>query len=379
MNFDLSEEHLALKRMVRDFAEQEVAPVAEALDEKEQFPYDLVRKMGQMGLMGLIFPKEYGGKGADMLSYAIAIEELARVDSSIAITMAANVSLGGGAIHLFGTKEQKLRWLVPLARGEILGSMGLTEPGAGSDAGATQTRATLEGDEWVVNGTKEFITNSGTAISGFVTISAVTAEANGNREISNIVITKGTPGYSQAEPYNKMGWHTSDTHELSFVDCRVPKENLLGERGRGFKQLLQVLDGGRVSVAAIGVGLAQGCFEMSLEFAKKRTWAGQPLSRSQAVQFKLADMATNVELARLMTYKAAVLQDQGKPFVKEASMAKLFASEIAVKAADNAVDLQGIESQLSSVNRFFRDAKILTIGEGTSEVQRSVLARLLGC
>ncbi|MCL5263984.1 MAG: acyl-CoA dehydrogenase family protein [Chloroflexi bacterium] len=379
MNFDLSEEHLALKQLVRDFAESEVAPVAEQLDEQAQFPYDLVKKMGLLGLTGLIFAKEYGGRGADILSFAIAIEELARVDSSMAITLAADVSLGGGPINLFGTDEQKRKWLTPLALGEVLGSMGLTEPGAGSDAGATQTTAVLDGDEWVINGSKEFITNSGTEMSGFVTITAVTGEWDGRREISNIVVPRGTAGYSQAESYKKMGWHASDTHELSFVDCRVPRENLLGERGHGFKQLLQVLDGGRISVAAIGLGLAQGCFEMALAFAKERTWAGQPLSRSQAVQFKLADMATNVELARLMLYKAAVLQSQGRPFVEEASMAKLFASEIAVKAADEAVGIIGIESQNHPINRFFRDAKILTIGEGTSEIQRMVLARFLGC
>ncbi len=379
MNFDLSEEHLALKQLVRDFAESEVAPVAEQLDEQAQFPYDLVKTMGLLGLTGLIFAKEYGGRGADILSFAIAIEELARVDSSMAITLAADVSLGGGPINLFGTDGQKRKWLTPLALGEVLGSMGLTEPGAGSDAGATQTTAVLDGDEWVINGSKEFITNSGTEMSGFVTITAVTGEWDGRREISNIVVPRGTAGYSQAESYKKMGWHASDTHELSFVDCRVPRENLLGERGHGFKQLLQVLDGGRISVAAIGLGLAQGCFEMALAFAKERTWAGQPLSRSQAVQFKLADMATNVELARLMLYKAAVLQSQGRPFVEEASMAKLFASEIAVKAADEAVGIIGIESQNHPINRFFRDAKILTIGEGTSEIQRMVLARFLGC
>lgn len=379
MNFDLGEERLALRQMVRDFAEQEVAPVADALDEKGKFPYDLVRKLGQLGLMGLIFPKEYGGKGADTLSYILTIEELARVDSSIAITVAANVSLGGGPIHLFGTHEQKLRWLAPLARGEFLGSMGLTESGAGSDASATATTAVLDGDEWVINGTKEFITNSGTMMSGFVTVTAVTNAIDDQREISNIIVPKGASGYSQAESYEKMGWHASDTHELSFVDCRVPRENLLGPRGNGFKQLLQVLDSGRIAVAAIGVGLAQGCFEMSLAFAKKRTWAGQPLSRSQAVQAQLADMATNAELARIMTYKAATLKDQGKPFVKEASMAKLFSSEIAVKAADEAVGIHDIDSQVHPVNRFFRDAKVLTIGEGTSEIQRLVLARIIGC
>jgi alkylation response protein AidB-like acyl-CoA dehydrogenase len=329
--------------------------------------------------MGLVFPREYGGKGADTLSYILAIEELARVDSSVAITVAANVSLGGGPIHLFGTHEQKLRWLVPIASGEVLGSMGLTEPGAGSDASATATTAALVGDEWVINGAKEFITNSGTAISGFVTISAVTNVIDGQREISNIVVPKDAPGYSQAPPYDKMGWRASDTHELAFADCRVPRDNLLGPRGNGFKQLLQVLDSGRIAVAAMGVGLAQGCFEMSLEFAKKRTWAGQPLSQSQAVQAKLVDMATSVELARVMTYKAATLKDQDKPFVKEASMAKLFSSEIAVKAADEAAGIHDIDSQIHPINRFFRDAKVLTIGEGTSEIQRLVLARLIGC
>ncbi|MBI4321128.1 MAG: acyl-CoA dehydrogenase family protein [Chloroflexi bacterium] len=381
MDFELGPEQVALRRLVRDFAEAEIAPRAEDLDEQETFPYDLVKRAGELGLMGLPFPKEYGGAGAGTLSYVIAVEELARVDSSMAITVAANVSLGGAPIYLFGTAEQKQQWLVPLARGEILGSMGLTEPEAGSDAGATTTTASLVGDQWVIDGSKAFITNSGTRMSGFVTITAVTGYVNGQREVSSIIVPEGTPGYAKGEPYKKLGWHASDTHELSFVDCRVPRANLLGQRGNGFKQFMEVLDAGRISVAAIGVGMAQGCLEMSLNHARQRVQSGQSLSSLQAVQFKLADMATGVELARLVTYKAAVLKDQDKPFAREASMAKLYATEMAVRAADEGVQIHGGYGVLGKhpISRFFRDARVLTIGEGTSEIQRIIIARQLGC
>ena len=381
MYFGLSSQHTNLRQTVREFAEREIAPVAQQLDEKHEFPLEIVKKLGQLGIMGLPYPPDLGGQGAGMLSLVIAIEELARVDSSIAITVAANTCLGGFPLYYFGTEKQKQQWLVPLAQGTILGSMGLTEPEAGSDAGNTATMARLEGDEWVINGNKNFITNSGTDISGFVTATTVTGRNGDRKEISTIIVPKGTAGYTQAKPYMKMGWHASDTHGLIFEECRVPAENLLGQRGNGFKQLLQVLDGGRVSVAAIGLGLAQGCLEMCLNFAKQTQFHGQPLSRQQLVQNTLADMAIAVEMGRLITYKAAALQDQGEPFVVDASMAKLYTSETAVKVADQATLLFGQFGCLDDypVSRFFRDAKILTIGEGTSEVQRMVIARHLGC
>ena len=382
MNFDLTESQVAIKHMVREFAEGEIAPRAQALDETSEFPVDLVRQMGELGLMGLPFPEEYGGAGAETLSYIIAVEELARVDSSMAITVAANVSLGGMPIYLFGSEAQKERFLTPLARGEALGAFGLTEPGAGSDAGNSQTTAVETDAGWVINGTKAFITNAGTPLSRFVTITAVTNHDNmGRKEISNFVVPNGTPGYTQAKPYRKMGWHASDTRELHFEHCLVPHENLVGQRGRGYRQFLQVLDGGRISVAAIGVGLAQGALEMSLSYARQRQAFGQPISKFQAIQHKLADMATNVELARLMTYKAAWLKDQGRPFAYEAGIAKLFSSEIAMRAADEGVQIHGGLGYMDEapISRFFRDAKILAIGEGTSEVQRLVIARYLGC
>lgn len=382
MNFDLTENQVGIRNMVREFAEGEIAPVAHELDEREEFPVDLVRKLGELGLMGLPFPEEYGGLGAGTLAYAIAVEELARIDSSMAITVAANVSLGGSPIYMFGTEEQKERYLVPLARGESLAAFGLTEPQAGSDAGNTRTTATETADGWVINGTKSFITNAGTPLSRFVTITAVTEAGDGpRREISNLLIENGTPGYTYSNPYQKLGWHASDTRQLYFQDCRVPPENLIGQRGKGYRQFLQVLDGGRISVAAIGVGLAQGALDMSLKYAKERTVFGQPISKFQAIQQKLADMAMNVELARLMTYKAAWLKDEGRPFAYEAGIAKLFSSEIAMRAADEGIQIHGGLGYMDEapISRFFRDAKILAIGEGTSEVQRLVIARYLGC
>ncbi len=383
MNFDLNDNQISIRNMVREFAEGEIAPRAYELDAKSEFPVDLVRKMGELGLMGLPFPEEWGGLGADTLTYAIAVEELARVDSSMAITVAANVSLGGMPIAMFGNRQQKEKYLVPLAQGEALGAFGLTEPGAGSDAGNSQTTAVEDGNEWVINGTKSYITNAGTPLSRFVTIAVATGnlDGGGRREISNIVVENGTPGYTQSKPYKKMGWHASDTRQLYFENCRVPRENLVGERGRGFRQFLQVLDGGRISVAAIGVGLAQGALEMSLKYARERTQFGQPISKFQSIQNKLADMAVNVELARLATYRAAWLKDQGRPFAFEAGIAKLFSSEIAMRAADEGVQIHGGLGYMDEapISRFFRDAKILAIGEGTSEVQRLVIARHLGC
>ncbi len=379
MDFDLSEEHLSLRQMVREFAEQEIAPGIDKLDATEEVPYDLIRKAARLGISGLVVSKEYGGKGADMLSCVIALEELARCDASIVSIIAGSTILGGSPLRLFGTEAQKLRWLVPLARGEILGAIGVTEPEAGSDTAALTTRAVLENGEWVINGAKEFISNSGTEMSAFVTITAVTGETDGRKEISNIVVPRGTPGYTQADPYKKMGYHLMHSYPLVFADCRVPEENLLGVRGQGLRQALHVLSEGRVAVAAMALGIAQGSYDICFEYARKKTWAGQPLSRSQAIQFKLVDMATEIELCRLMIYKAAVLQSQGKPFSKEASMAKLYASELSVKAADVGVGILGIDSQVRPINRFFRNAKLQTLGEGTSEIQRLVLAKVLGC
>lgn len=382
MNFDFTESQLAIKNMVREFAETEIAPRAEAMDATGEFPVDIVRKLGELGVMGLPFAEEWGGVGADTTSYALAVEELARIDSSVAITVSANVSLGGMPIALYGSPAQKERYLAPLARGEALGAFGLTEPDAGSDAGNSSTTAVEVDGHWIINGTKAFITNAGTPLSRFVTIAAHSGDApNGRKAISNIIVENGAPGYQLAKPYKKMGWHASDTRQLFFENCRVPRENLLGEPGKGFHQFLKVLDGGRISVAAIGVGLAQGALDMSLSYAKTRRQFGQPIAKFQAIQHKLADMAVNVELARLMLYKAAWLKDRGRPFAYEAGIAKLFSSEIAMRAADEGVQIHGGFGYMDEapISRFFRDAKILAIGEGTSEVQRLVIARHLGC
>ncbi len=380
MDFGLTEEQELFRKTVRDFAEAEIAPRAAELDEKGEFPYDIVSKMAELGLLGLPIPEEYGGCGADMVTYCIGIEEISRVSASLGITMAAHTSLGCMPIYLFGNEEQKRKWLVPLARGEMLGSFGLTEPEAGSDARATKTTAVLDGDEWVINGTKVFITNSGTRISGVVTITAVTGENEKGKEISNIIIPHGTPGLEIAPPYRKMGWRYSDTRELSFVDCRVPKENLLGERGGGLRAFLRVLDCGRIGVAALSVGLAQACLEESVKYAKERVQFGEPIGKKQGVSFKCADMYMEVELARLATYKAAWVADQGRRYTREASIAKLFASETAMRAASAAVQIHGGYGYIEDypVCRYFRDAKILEIGEGTSEIQRLVLTRHLG-
>jgi short/branched chain acyl-CoA dehydrogenase len=379
MDFDLSDDHELIRRTVRDFAEGEVAPVAEALDREKRFPYEIVAKLGELGLMGIPFPEEYGGSGGDSLAYALAVEELTRVDSSVAITMCAHTSLGTQPIYLFGSAEQKREWLPQLCSGAKLGAFGLTEPEAGSDAGNTKTRARLDGGEWVVNGTKQFITNAGTEISGVVAITAVTGE-NGEREISNILVPNGTAGYEQGEPYRKMGWHASDTRPLTFTDCRVPEENLLGPRGQGFRQFLHILDIGRIGVAAMGVGLAQGALDQALAYARERHAFGQPISRFQAIQAKLADMSTEIEAARLLVYKAAREKDAGRNFTLTAAQAKLKTGRLAVRASEEAVQIHGGYGYIEEypVCRFYRDAKILTIGEGTDEVQQMVIARALG-
>jgi alkylation response protein AidB-like acyl-CoA dehydrogenase len=377
MQFDLSEEQQEIRRLVRDFADGEVRPVAEELDREKRFPYEIVAKLGELGLMGIPFPEEYGGGGADYLSYAIAIEELARVDSSVAITVAAHTSLGTWPLYAFGSEQLKGDWMPRLCSGERLGAFGLTEPEAGSDAGNTRTRAELDGDEWVINGAKQFITNSGTDISGFVTITARTGED----EISNLLVPNGTAGYEIGEPYRKMGWNASDTRPLSFEDCRVPADNLVGPRGQGFKQFLQTLDGGRIGVSAMGVGLAQGALDEALAYAKERVAFGKPISKYQAIQGKLADLSTEIEAARLLTYKAAIEKDLGRNFSLTAAQAKLKTGRLAVRATEEAVQIHGGYGYIEEypVCRFYRDAKILTIGEGTDEVQQMVIARALGC
>jgi short-chain 2-methylacyl-CoA dehydrogenase len=375
-NYDLSEEHELIRRTVRDFAVERVLPVAEELDREHRFPYELVRELAELGLMGMTIPEEYGGAGTDTLSYAIAVEELTRVDSSVAITVAAHHSLGTLPIFLFGNEEQKREWLPQLASGEKLAAFGLTEPDAGSDAGATRTRAELQDGEWVINGSKMFITNAGTDITACVTITAVT----GDDEISNIIVPNGTPGYEVAPQMQKLGWRASDTRELSFRDVHVPEENLLGPRGKGFQQFLEILDGGRISVAAMGVGLAQGAYDLAYQYAKDRRQFDRPIADFQAVQFALADMATEIEAGRSMVYKAAWLKDQGRQFGKEAAMAKLFTGELSNRAANAALQIHGGYGFMDEfpISRLYRDQKILEIGEGTNEVQRMVIAKHLG-
>ena len=376
MNFELSHEQELVRSTVRDFALERIAPVAEALDREERFPYELVDELAELGLMGMPIPEEYGGAGADTLSYAIAVEELTRVDSSVAITMAAHTSLGTMPIYLFGNERQRREWLPDLASGRRLAAFGLTEPGAGSDAGATRTRAELRDGEWVINGSKIFITNAGTDISACVTITAVTGEA----EISNLIVPNGTPGYEISAPMRKMGWHASDTRELAFRECAVPPENLLGPRGRGYHQFLEILDGGRISVAAMGVGLAQGAFDLASAYAREREQFGRPIAKFQAVQFKLADMATEIEAGRALTYKAAWLKDAGRPFAQAAAMAKLYTGELAHRAVNDALQIHGGYGYMEefAISRLYRDQKILEIGEGTNEVQRMVIAKHLG-
>ncbi len=376
MNFDLSPEHELVRRTVREFAESRVAPVAAELDREHRFPYDLVAELADLGLMGMPVPEEYGGAGADTLSYAIAVEELTRIDSSVAITMAAHTSLGTMPIFLFGTEEQKRQWLPDLASGRKLAAFGLTEPGAGSDAAASRTTAELRDGQWVINGSKIFITNAGTDITSCVTITART----GDDEISNLIVPNGTPGYEISAPMHKLGWRASDTRELSFKDCAVPEENLLGERGKGFQQFLEILDGGRISVASMGVGLGQGAYDLAVAYAKEREQFGKPIAQFQAVQFQLADMAVEIEAGRGLTYKAAWLKDEGRPFAKEAAMAKLYTGELSHRVANAALQIHGGYGFMdeSPISRLYRDQKILEIGEGTNEVQRMVIARHLG-
>jgi alkylation response protein AidB-like acyl-CoA dehydrogenase len=376
LSFDLSDEHRLFRTTVREFAEGEIGPQAEALDREGRFPLDLVAKAAELGLMGIPIPAEWEGAGADTLAYAIAIEELARVDQSFAITVAAHTSLGTQPINLFGTDEQKARWLPQLASGRRLAAFGLTEPGAGSDAGATRTSARLEGGEWVVDGAKMFITNAGTEISALVTITARTGED----EISNVVVENGTPGYTQSPQLKKMGWRSSDTRELVFSGCRVPEGHLLGPRGNGLRQFLEILDGGRISVAALGLGAAQGAYEMSLAYAREREQFGRKIGKFQAIAFKLADMATEIEAARHLVYKAAWLKDAGRDFAQIAAMAKLYTGELSRRVCNEAVQIHGGYGFMDEypVSRFYRDQKVLEIGEGTNEVQRLVIARGLG-
>ncbi|GAA3823495.1 acyl-CoA dehydrogenase family protein [Amycolatopsis tucumanensis] len=381
IDFRLGEEYEALRKSVHDFAQKEVAPVIGGFYEREEFPYEIVRGMARMGLFGLPFPEEYGGMGGDYLALCLALEELARVDSSVAITLEAGVSLGAMPLFRFGSAEQKEKWLPSLCSGEALGAFGLTEPGGGSDAGATRTTAKLDGDEWVINGSKSFITNSGTDITRLVTVTAVTGEKpGGGKEISAIIVPSGTPGFTVAPKYSKVGWNASDTHELSFDDCRVPAENLLGERGRGYAQFLSILDEGRVAIAALSVGLAQGCVDECLRYAGEREAFGHRIGEYQAIQFKIADMEVRAHTARLAYYAAASKMLRGEPFKKEASIAKLVASNAAMDNARDATQIFGGYGFMNEfpVGRFYRDAKILEVGEGTSEVQRMLIARELG-
>jgi short-chain 2-methylacyl-CoA dehydrogenase len=376
VDLDLTPEHELVRRTVRDFALERVAPVAEELDRESRFPYELVAELAELGLMGMPIPERYGGGGSDTVSYAIAIEELTRVDSSVAITVAAHTSLGTMPIYLFGSEEQKREWLPQLASGTRLAAFGLTEPDAGSDAGATRTRAELRGGSWIVNGSKIFITNAGTEITACVTITARTGED----EISNLIVANATPGYEISGPMHKLGWRASDTRELSFEDCAVPEGNLLGPRGEGFRQFLEILDGGRISVAAMGVGLAQGAYDLAYEYAQQRRQFGRAIAGFQAVQFRLVDMATEIEAGRALVYKAAWLKDQGRPFAREAAMAKLYTGELSNRAVDWALQIHGGYGFMDEfpISRLYRDQKILEIGEGTNEVQRMVIARHLG-
>jgi short/branched chain acyl-CoA dehydrogenase len=379
----LSPEHEELRRTVEGFAHDVVAPKIGEFYEHHEFPYEIVREMGRMGLFGLPFPEEYGGMGGDYLALGLVLEELARVDSSVAITLEAGVSLGAMPIFRFGTEEQKREWLPRMCSGEILGAFGLTEPECGSDAGGTRTTARLDKatDQWVINGTKCFITNSGTDITGLVTVTAVTGrKPDGSPEISTIIVPSGTPGFTVAAPYSKVGWNASDTRELSFADCRVPAANLLGEEGRGYAQFLRILDEGRIAISALATGLAQGCVDESLAYAKTRHAFGRPIGDNQAIQFKLADMEMRAHTARIAWRDAASRLVHGEPFKKEAALAKLYSSEIAVTNAREATQIHGGYGFMNEypVARMWRDSKILEIGEGTSEVQRMLIARELG-
>ena len=380
MDLDLSREQQDFQKTVREFVDNAIRPHAERWDEEHELPMDAVKHMANLGLFGLPFPEEYGGSGADFLTLCLAIEEVARVDSSLAITLEAAVGLGAMPVYRFGTEEQRQRWLPPLAAGDSLAAFGLTEPGGGSDAGAARTTARLEGGEWVVNGSKSFITNAGTPITSFVTVTAITGRDGGTKETSAIIIPADTPGFEVGRNYRKMGWRHSDTRELAINDCRVPEENLLGDRGEGFKNFLKILDDGRIAIAALAVGLAQGCVDECLGYVHERSAFGKPIGSFQALQFKVADMVMKTELARSAYYRAAWLREAGRPYKKEAAMAKLYASEIAVDVAREAVQIHGGYGYIEEfpVCRHFRDSKVLEIGEGTSEVMRILIARELG-
>jgi short/branched chain acyl-CoA dehydrogenase len=382
MDFWLNDEQKMLRYNVREFAEKEIGPVAQELDENEEFSLETTKKMADLGLFGIYVPDDYGGAGMDYLSYCIAVEEIARVDGSHAATVAAGNSLGIGPIYYYGNKKQKDEWLPKLCTGEKLAHFGLTEPDAGSDAGSSKTHAELENGQWKINGSKIFITNSTSKLAGICTVQAVTGKGVGNkREISCILVPNGTPGFTTKKMTKKMMWRASDTGELYFDDCVVPEENLLGERGEGFHQMLQTLDNGRLAIAAMGLGGAQGAYEMAMNYAKERKQFGKPISTFQVNSFKLADMATEIEAARNLLYKACLLKDSGKPFGREAAMAKLYCSEVMGRVVDEAVQIHGGYGLMKEYNieRFYRDYKLLTIGEGTSEVQRIVISRTIGC
>jgi alkylation response protein AidB-like acyl-CoA dehydrogenase len=381
MNYNLNEEHNLIRQTVRDFAEREIKPIAQELDEKSEFSYSLTKKMGELGLFGMMLPENYGGQGMDTLSYIIAVEELARIDSSQAATLAAHNSLGIGPLYYYGTEEQRMKYLPKLCTGENLWAFGLTEPEAGSDSRATKTRAQLINDKWHIDGSKIFITNGASNISLGATVQAVTDFRDGKKEFSTIIVDKGTEGFIAKPMHNKMMWRASDTAELFFDNCQVPEENLLGKRGEGSKIMLSTLDNGRLSIAAIGLGLAQGAFELSLEYSGQRKQFGKTINQFQIIAFKLADMATKIELARNLLYKACWLKDNHLPFAKEAAMSKLYCSEIAKQVADEAVQIHGGYGLMKDyhIERFYRDQRLLQIGEGTSEIQRMVIARYIGC
>ncbi len=381
MDFKLSEEHEMIRQTVRDFAEREIKPIAQELDEKAEFSVELTKKMGELGLFGMYLPEKYGGQGMDTLSYIIAVEELARIDSSQAATLAAHNSLGIGPLYYYGTEEQKMKYLPTLCTGESLWAFGLTEPDAGSDSRASKTKAKLEAGTWTIDGSKIFITNASASISIGATVQAVTANVDGKKEFSAIIVDRNTPGYIAKPMHGKMMWRASDTAEMFLDDCKVPEENLLGKRGEGSKIMLSTLDNGRLSIAAMGLGLAQGAFELALNYANERKQFGRPISKFQEIAFSLADMATKVELARNLLYKACWLKDNKLPFAKEAAMSKLYCSEIAKEVADKAVQIHGGYGLMKDyhVERHYRDQRLLQIGEGTSEIQRLVISRYIGC
>jgi len=382
MDFKLTEEQNMLREMCRNFAEKEIMPKADIWNKTGEFPTEVFKKMAELDLMGLLIPEKYGGSNAGTVAFVAAMEEISRGDQSVAVTWNAHLTIGSVAYLYFGTEEQKEKYLVPLAKGEALGAFGLTEPNAGSDARGIKTKAVLDGNAWVINGTKCFITNVGTPLSYGVIILVTTGEdQKGNKKFSSIIVPKDTPGFTIGKRYEKIGWHGVDTRELIFEDCRVPKENLLGKEGEGLKQFLEVLDVGRISIAAVSVGLAQRAFELALYHSQERVQFGKPICKNQAIQFKLADMATQIELARLITYKAAWLRDANLPYAKEAAMAKTYASETAVRVAEEALQIHGGYGYIDEylISRLYRDSKVLTIGEGTNEIQRMVIARLIGC